>query len=379
MENQSAMLTREIEGNGIAKETLGEASETRVSVVIPAYNEESAVGAEVEVVRSVLRARGITHEIIVVDDGSKDDTAYKASAARARVIRHIVNRGYGAAIKTGILAAKYPAIVITDADGTYPADQIPHLLTQLETADMVVGARTGEKVAIPRLRRPAKWLLGQLANHIAGRHIPDLNSGLRAFRRDCVEQYFPVLSNRFSFTTTSTLALLADEYRVVYHPINYYPRVGSSKIAPRHFMDFVILVLRMSMMFQPLKIFVPLSFTFGLAGVAKVVFDIVALFARSTTIGWYLLFEPVLSTSAMLLLMTALQLMLIGMMADGVVRRIAQHNKPLAPSYAVWAAESNPWQPAVEHDHEPTIFEHESQGAPRGNPAIDIVSGPGLS
>lgn len=317
-------------------ESRGGSSWTAVSVVVPAYNEEGGVAAQVENIRRVLCSYGISHEVIVVDDGSTDQTAEKAIRAGVRVVRHAQNRGYGAAIKTGITAAQYPVIVITDADGTYPADQIPSLVAKLETADMVVGARTGESVHIPWLRKPAKWLLGRLANHIAGQSIPDLNSGLRAFRRDCVEQYFPILSNRFSFTTTSTLALLADDYRVIYHSINYYPRVGTSKIAPRHFMDFVILVLRMSMMFQPLKVFVPLSFSFGFVGIAKVIFDIVALFARAGTIGWYLLYEPVLSTSAMLLLMTGLQLLLIGMMADGVVRRIALHSEPLAPSYGTW-------------------------------------------
>src|SRR5204863_7418878 len=116
--------------------------------------------------------------------------------------------------KAGILAAQYETIVISDADGTYPADQIPLLVRELETADMAVGARTGEEVHIPLARRPAKWVLGRLASHIAGQRIPDLNSGLRAFHRECIKQYFPILSNRFSFTTTSTLALLADDYRV---------------------------------------------------------------------------------------------------------------------------------------------------------------------
>jgi hypothetical protein len=199
-------------------------------------------------------------------------------------------------------------------------------------------------VHIPWLRKPAKWVLGWLATRIAGRPIPDLNSGLRAFRRDCVKQYFPILSNRFSFTTTLTLALLADEYRVVYHPIDYYRRVGNSKIVPRHFMDFMILVLRMAMLFQPLKIFVPLAFSFGLLGGAKVVFDIVALFERTATFDSSLLFQPVISTSAILMLLVGLQLLLIGMVADGVIRRIAQHNRPQVPSRAIWVPElpSNP-------------------------------------
>ena len=183
---------------------------------------------------------------------------------------------------------------------------------------------------IPWVRRPAKWVLGWLATRIAGQPIPDLNSGLRAFRRECVKQYFAILSNRFSFTTTATLALLADDYRVVYHPIDYYRRIGQSKITPRHFMDFMILVLRMAMLFQPLKIFVPLALACGVLGLLKVAFDIVALFPRASTFGWSLLYQPVLSTSAILLLLVGLQVLLIGMVADGVLRRIAQHNKPLS-------------------------------------------------
>jgi glycosyltransferase involved in cell wall biosynthesis len=347
-----------------------------VSVVLPAYNEEAAVASQVETIRRILSAEGITHEIIVVDDGSKDRTAEEASRARARVIRHSTNRGYGAALKTGIIAATYDAIVITDADATYPPDQIPQLIAKLETADMVVGARVGEQVHIPWQRRPGKWLLGRLANHIAGQPILDLNSGMRAFRRECIQQYFSILSNRFSFTTTSTLALLADDYHVVYHPINYYQRVGESKITPRHFMDFVILVLRMSMVFQPLKVFVPLAFTFGFLGLAKVLFDIAALFVRNRTIGWYLLFEPVLSTSAMLLLMTALQLLLIGMVADGVVRRLAHQNTSLSPSHAVWAVESSAQQPALATVHDsPEAALSQSQGVSSGLSTADSLSG----
>jgi hypothetical protein len=200
---------------------------------------------------------------------------------------------------------------------------------------MAVGARLGNNVHIPLVRRPAKWLLQALAARIAGQPIPDLNSGLRAFRRDCVKQYFSVLSNRFSFTTTVTLALLADDYRVVYHPIDYHRRIGESKITPRHFMDFIVLVLRMAMLFQPLKIFVPLAALFGVFGLLKVALDVVGLFRRADHIDWSLVFQPTLSTSAILMLLVAFQLLLVGMVADGVLRRIAQRNAPLIPSHAI--------------------------------------------
>jgi glycosyltransferase involved in cell wall biosynthesis len=120
-----------------------------VSIVIPAYNEEAAVGSQIRGIREVMQRHGLKHEIIVVDDGSEDATAANATAAGARVQRKPENRGYGAAIKTGILAAQYETIVIIDADGTYPPDQIPDLLSKLQTADMVVGARTGTEVRIP--------------------------------------------------------------------------------------------------------------------------------------------------------------------------------------------------------------------------------------
>jgi glycosyltransferase involved in cell wall biosynthesis len=304
-----------------------------VSVIMPAYNEEGGVAEQIQRVRQTLDASGFAHEIIVVDDGSQDATAQEAMRAGARLLRHTENRGYGASLKDGILAAQHEVIVIIDADGTYPADQIPVMVEKLEKADMVVGARTGENVHVPLIRQPAKVMLTWLAARIAEQPIPDLNSGLRAFRRECARQYFAVLSNRFSFTTTVTLAYLADDYRLVYHPINYYARVGKSKIVPWHFMDFMVLIVRMTMMFNPLKVFVPLALTFGGLGVLKMLYDVWAAFARNPGGGWTLLLQPVLSTSAVLLLFVGLQFMMIGMVADGVVRRIAQHNRPLAPSY----------------------------------------------
>ena len=321
-----------------------------ISVIIPAYNEEDVVASQVEEVRHVLTKYEISHEIIVVDDGSTDYTTQKATMVGARLMHHPKNRGYGAAIKTGILAAENEIIVIIDADKTYPADQIPAMLALLDNADMVVGARTGKDVHISWARQPAKQFLRLLATRIAEQPIPDLNSGLRIFRRECVKQYFPILSNRFSFTTTITLAYIADDYRVIYYPINYYARIGKSKIFPWHFMDFMILILRMSMMFNPLKVFVPLALFSGLLGILKVIYDILALFARSPHRDWTLLLQPALSTSAVLLLFVGLQLLMIGMVADGLVRRIAQHNRPLVPSYGNIDYEAHYSKELEEHD-----------------------------
>ncbi len=309
-----------------------------VTVILPAFNEERAVAAQVRAVQRVLAGAAIPHEIVVVDDGSTDRTRAEALTTDALVLHHHHNRGYGASIKSGIAAARYDACVIVDADNTYPAEEIPTLLALLETTDMVVGARTRPNVSIPPIRRPAKWLVGKLAEQIAGQRIPDLNSGLRAFRRECVRQYLSILPNRFSFTTTITLAYLADDYGVVYHPIEYYRRTGTSKIRPRQFREFVMLVFRMALLFQPLKVFVPLALTAGLIGVAKTAMDVVGLFVRNPSAGWLIVFQRTLSTSALLFLLLAFQLLLVGLVADGVLRRIAQRNQLQARSHAVWAS-----------------------------------------
>lgn len=311
-----------------------------VSVIIPSFNEEAAIKSQVNTIRDVLASQGIVHEIIVVDDNSEDSTADYAHKAGAHVLRHSENRGYGASLKTAIIAAKFETIVIIDADKTYPADQIPALLTKLKNADMVVGARIGKQVHIPLIRRPAKWILGLLANRISGKTIPDLNSGLRAFRRECVMQYLPILPDRFSFTTTITLAMLGDDYRVIYHTIDYHRRVGKSKITSRNFMDFLILVLRIAMLFQPLKVFLPVAVFCSALGLIKIGLDVLGLFQRAETFSWTLIFQPTLSTSAILLLLVGLQLVLIGMVADGLLRRISRSNRPLITSHAIRDLES---------------------------------------
>lgn len=312
-----------------------------VSVLVPAYNEEASISNQIEAIREILLSNKITHEVIVIDDGSKDCTAEIALKARARVLHHHQNRGYGAALKTGISAAKYESVVIIDADGTYPTDQIPNLINKLENADMVVGARIGKEVKIPMMRRPAKWILGWLASRIAGEKIPDLNSGMRAFRRNVIKQYFPILSDRFSFTTTSTLALLNDSYRIDYHTIDYYRRIGKSKITPWNFMEFIMLILRIAILFQPLKIFLPIGLVCGLLGTLKTVFDIIAMFEKYQLINLELLFKPVISTSAILLILCGLQLILIGMVSDALLRRFPRYHRQTDPYQEVWLSESN--------------------------------------
>ena len=283
-----------------------------ISIVIPAFNEEGAVASVVAELRGLMESHGLRGEIIIVDDGSTDHTAQIANTAGARVFRHRSNRGYGASLKTGISRARYDIIVITDADGTYPSEFLPEMLERLENADMVVGARIGKSVHIPWVRRPAKWVLKKLANYVTNANIPDLNSGLRVFRRDIAMQYFSILPDQFSFTTTITLAMLCDKYAVQYVPIDYRPRKGRSKIVPWDAGSFAILILRTAMLFRPLRVFLPVVLLCLAYGVAKMSVDLVR--------------DPNISASAMLAFVSALLILLIGTIGDAIATRLGRLN-----------------------------------------------------
>lgn len=246
-----------------------------VSVVIPAYNEEDSIVAQIRAIHGVMQKTEKSYEIIVVDDGSTDDTAKKVADEQARLLSLPQNRGYGAALKAGIKEAQSEIIVIIDSDRTYPCTAIPELLAKAHENDMVVGARIGKNVSIPLARRPAKWFLNVLANYLSGKHIPDLNSGLRVLKKSLVERYSHLLPSGFSFTTTITLAMLCNEHQVLYLPIDYYPRVGRSKIRPIHTYYFLMLIIRTIVYFNPLKVFLPLGGIFFFAGIAKFIYDII--------------------------------------------------------------------------------------------------------
>ncbi|MDM7915352.1 MAG: glycosyltransferase family 2 protein [Candidatus Eisenbacteria bacterium] len=276
-----------------------------VSVVVPAYNEEEGIA---DVVRQI-RALAGPIELIVVDDGSTDATAARAEEAGACVLRHPRNRGYGASLKTGILASHGEAIVITDADGTYPNERIPELVAMLEHHDMVVGARTGANVAIPLIRRPAKWMLNRLADYLSESRIPDLNSGLRAFRRESLVGFFGILPSGFSFTTTITLAMHVNDLAVAYVPVDYHARQGRSKIRPiQDTLNFAALIVRTILYFRPLKIFLPISAFLFLLAIGIFIYS--ALFT-----------EKIMDASVTITLMTAFQMAAIGLLADLIDKR----------------------------------------------------------
>lgn len=279
-----------------------------ISIVIPAYNEAGAIRPTLAALREMIAASGLTAEIIVVDDGSTDGTGEQVSAeCGVRLIRHRQNRGYGASLKTGIRQACHDIIVITDADGTYPIDRIPDLVAEIGQFDMVVGARTGQDVQIPLVRRPAKLALNRLANYLSGVEIPDLNSGLRAMKKDVVLNFFRLLPSGFSFTTSVTLAMLTNDYNVSYIPIDYFQRTGSSKINPvKDTINFFSLVVRMVLLYRPLRVFVPLVAVFMLLSATKIIYDINA-------------YDFHLATSTVVLATLTIQMFVLGLVADLVV------------------------------------------------------------
>jgi glycosyltransferase involved in cell wall biosynthesis len=234
------------------------------SLVLPVYNEEEAIAFTLDHLQETFRSADCEYEIVAVNDGSKDGTGeILRSRSDIKLIEHRRNRGYGAALKTGIRNAKYPLIVITDADGTYPNEQIPELVRLAAQADMVVGARIGANVEYPTIRKIPKWFLVRFAQWVAKSPIPDLNSGLRVFRKSVVEKFLKILPDTFSFTTTITLAMLTNNYIVHYEPIDYRYRVGQSKIKPiRDTLRFVQLILRTGVYFAPLRVFLPLATVF---------------------------------------------------------------------------------------------------------------------
>ncbi len=281
-----------------------------VSVIIPAYNEAGSIKEVVRKTREALDQTEYTYEIIVVDDGSTDGTAASLIGQDVAILTHPENKGYGASLKTGIRSAKGDVIVITDADGTYPPEMIPRLLGGMDEGyDMVVGARTGKDVNIPILRRPAKFLLKKLADYLSETKIPDLNSGLRAFRKELALKYFHLLPSGFSFTTTITLALISDGYNVNYIPIDYLARSGGkSKIRPlKDFSNFIMLIVRVICYFNPLKIFLPASLLFLAVGGYHVVKTLI-LYHRITEAG-------------LLAVLLGFQIGFIGLITDVMVRR----------------------------------------------------------
>jgi glycosyltransferase involved in cell wall biosynthesis len=225
-----------------------------VSVVIPAFNEEDGIAA---VVTGAL-ARAAWREVLVVDDGSTDRTAERAAGAGARVVRHPYNKGNGAAVKTGIREARGEVVLLMDADGQHDPEDMTRLVEPIGIHDMAIGARAARDQTLVRALGNA--VFKALASWLTGRPIPDLTSGFRAARRDCLLDVIHLLPNRFSYPTSSCLSFLKAGYNVAFVPIRARPRVGRSKIRAVHDgVRFLLIILKIVTLYSPLKVFFPLS------------------------------------------------------------------------------------------------------------------------
>lgn len=283
-------------------------SSPQISVIVPVFNECLALQATLSALQQMLAASQLASEIIVVDDGSTDGTFESVqNSLEIKLLRHDTNRGYGAALKTGIRAAMHPIIVIIDADGTYPVTAIPELVAKLVDHEMVVGSRTGPGVSYPLLRKIPKLFLKVFAEWIAGQEIPDLNSGLRAFRKSDALRYERLLPDKFSFTTTLTMAMLTNGLRVHFEPVNYASRVGRSKFRPiQDTWNFAVTILRLGVHFAPLKVFLPVSAVLGGCGLWTLAEDV--------------LLRQDLTERTLILLMSSMQIGCLALLADMIAR-----------------------------------------------------------
>ena len=281
-----------------------------VSIIVPVYNEEQVIKSIIAQIQKVCLESNINFEIIVVDDGSTDQSEKIIRQIDGiRFYQHSQNTGYGSALKTGLRKSSGNMIVITDADGTYPVEMIPELVKNLNEYEMVVGARDRGDKNIAAVRKPMKWFIGKLANYLSETQIPDLNSGLRAFRKDIAMKFFQMFPNGFSFTTTITLAMHCNGFDVKYIPIKYGKRVGKSKISPvKDTINFFQLIYCTVMYFNPLKIFVPMAIIVFLIFMVFTAYDVFIL--ENLTDKTLISFE------------TFVQISIIGLIADLISKRI---------------------------------------------------------
>jgi polyisoprenyl-phosphate glycosyltransferase len=283
--------------------------EVDVSIILPVYNESGHLTDEIDRIKKSMDASSYRYEIVVVDDGSTDGSGERLRQIEGiRLIQFATNRGSGSARKYGTQAARGRVVVWTDVDMTYPNHEIPALVDQLTGFDQVVGARTSEEGTVKLIRRPAKWLIRKLASYLTGVHIPDLNSGFRAFRGDVASSYLHLLPKGFSCVTTLTMSFLANGYSVRYVPIDYAARAGESKF---HWWKdtkrYLLQVVRMTLMWEPMRVFGPPAAVIGVVGVGKLVYDVIQKDFRVTT-------------NTIVLLGVAFALALVGMIADLMVQ-----------------------------------------------------------
>jgi glycosyltransferase involved in cell wall biosynthesis len=274
----------------------------RISVLIPAFNEQGAIGALIEKVK----AAGNWLEVVVIDDGSSDGTAEVAKAAGARVIRHPYNKGNGAAVKSAIREAQGELVLLMDGDGQHDPEDIRKLIEPLGEYDLVVGARDWSAQANVS-RGLGNLVLARLASYLCGRKIPDLTSGFRAARRNRLREFLHLLPNGFSYPTTSTMAFVRAGYNLRFVPIKGKQRTADSRSKMRPWREgarFLVIILRMITLFSPLRIFLPIAATFFVLGLGYLVYTIIT--------------EVHVTNTSVLLLTASAVLFLFGLLSEQI-------------------------------------------------------------
>src|SRR4051812_29118544 len=272
----------------------------QTSIVIPAFNEAVSIAAVV----ADLSSAATWQEILVIDDGSTDQTGERAAAAGARVIRHPYNKGNGAAVKTGIRNATGVFILIADGDGQHNPADAARLVGHLGAYDLVVGARSGRTQA-SLARRLGNATLNAIASYLTEQPVPDLTSGFRAARRDCLLEFIHLLPNGFSTPTTTSLAFMRAGYSVRFEPTDAARRAGVSKIrlGPDG-VNFLLILLKVITIFSPLRIFAPISaaaFLFGAAYAA-----------------WTVATQSHVTNSSVLLILLSVVILLVGLVSEQI-------------------------------------------------------------
>jgi len=287
--------------------------EEKISVILPAYNEASAIGEVLDKLVPMATEHG--WEVIVVDDGSSDDTGKIAGEHGAKVLTHSHNRGYGASLTTGVRATDADIVVCIDSDGQHNHNDIPRLLEHIDQHDMVVGTRTRDSYVDP-YRRVGKKLLKWFANYLAKEKIPDINSGFRAFKRDILLRYLHLMPQGFSFSATSTFAMLKGGHQIKWIPIKTTKRIGTSTVKQlKHGPETMMLMLRLTVLFDPLRVFLPVS-------------GILILLAVVMTTLNFILYRRAVPASAIFLGISAIIIFMLGLLTDQVsaIRR-EQHRR----------------------------------------------------
>ena len=276
------------------------ADPSNVSIVIPAFNEAASIGGVV----SMLRDAAAWREILVVDDGSTDETAERATAAGAAVVRHPYYKGNGAAVKSGIRRAAGEYVLILDADGQHPPEDAIRLVARLGEFDLVIGARADASQATIS-RRAGNTLLNEVASFLTGRNIPDLTSGFRGARRESLREFLHLLPNGFSTPTTTTLAFIKAGYNVAFEPIHARQRSGQSKIRlARDGARFFVIILKIITLFSPLRIFLPVSAAAFVLGAGYAL--------------WTIYWQSHVTNSSVLLIMFAVIVFLVGLVSEQI-------------------------------------------------------------